>query len=476
MGEPTRKVLEAIALKIPVVHAVLDQPRDAHRRSRPLLGILIFSLLIAVSLPLIYITVIFPAYTDLLVATIETGAERLAAHAVPASVKYERLSHRSIDSVRLLADIYRLEKDFGLLEIGLYSPEGATVYSSDASKVGSINKDPAFLREVAKGKVHSRLFSTTRPGPGNTPVPVEAVETYIPLMKRGAFLGAFRFQFDISNVKSSMDRFNTYATYGSIAASLCVLLVVVILLNKESSRLAALRRADELMEDVNLITRHDLKSPLASTLTGISFLKQYTETSAEQREVLDEMHAAAITGLDLINRSLDIYKMETGRYDYRPVPVDLTPLCRRVAADLSGPAAERDVTIKVGRVDVSPGESDSLTAAAEETLCYSLLANLVKNAVEASAPGHKVTVTLSSADNAIITVHNTGCVPESIRESFFEKFATAGKSGGTGLGTYSARLMARTMGGTISMTSSEEEGTTITVTLPLHPSSTETGD
>ena len=151
------------------------------------------------------------------------------------------------------------------------------------------------------------------------------------------------------------------------------------------------------------------------------------------------------------------------------------PLCRRVAADLSGLAAERGVTVKVLRVDAAPGESDSLTVSAEETLSYSLLANLMKNAIEASAPDRTVTVILSADDVAMIAVHNSGSVPESIRETFFDKFATAGKKTGTGLGTYSARLMARIMGGTISMTSSDEEGTTLTVTLPLHTTD-ETGD
>ena len=60
-----------------------------------------------------------------------------------------------------------------------------------------------------------------------------------------------------------------------------------------------------------------------------------------------------------------------------------------------------------------------------------------------------------------------GAIPESIRGRFFQKFATAGKPGGTGLGAYSAQLIARTLGGTVDFRSSEEAGTTITVSLPL---------
>ena len=42
-------------------------------------------------------------------------------------------------------------------------------------------------------------------------------------------------------------------------------------------------------------------------------------------------------------------------------------------------------------------------------------------------------------------------MPAAIRERFFDKYATAGKSDGTGLGTYSAWLMARIQGGSLAM-------------------------
>lgn len=95
-----------------------------------------------------------------------------------------------------------------------------------------------------------------------------------------------------------------------------------------------------------------------------------------------------------------------------------------------------------------------------------MLGNLARNAVEASPPGSTASISLRDGGAAIIAIHNEGAIPANIRERFFEKFATAGKKGGTGLGAYSARLIATTLGGTIAHTSSERDGTTITVTLP----------
>jgi signal transduction histidine kinase len=67
---------------------------------------------------------------------------------------------------------------------------------------------------------------------------------------------------------------------------------------------------------------------------------------------------------------------------------------------------------------------------------------------------------------AEIAIHNQGSVPEAIRESFFEKYVTAGKQSGTGLGTYSARLMAETQNGSIHLETSDAEGTTVTIRMP----------
>jgi CheY-like chemotaxis protein len=78
-------------------------------------------------------------------------------------------------------------------------------------------------------------------------------------------------------------------------------------------------------------------------------------------------------------------------------------------------------------------------------------------------------VTLEKADGEALAlhVHNDGVVPEEVRLRFFQKYATAGKSGGIGLGAYSARLLARVQQGDIALATSAEKGTTVTVKLAL---------
>ncbi len=113
------------------------------------------------------------------------------------------------------------------------------------------------------------------------------------------------------------------------------------------------------------------------------------------------------------------------------------------------------------------GNEDRFSVRGEELLCYSMLANLIKNAFEASPEDRKITITLThEKDMAVICIHNKGAVPEDIRDNFFDKYITSGKTSGSGLGTYSARLIAKTQRGNIHFETSEDKGTTVTIRLP----------
>lgn len=230
------------------------------------------------------------------------------------------------------------------------------------------------------------------------------------------------------------------------------------------------RRFEALRRDVDRIVAHDLKSPLNAIVGLPDMLLQDRQGLPEEvTTALGMIRDAGWRMLRLINLSLDLYRMETGTYAADPVPIDLVPLFQRVAAENMILVKAQDLSLAVSLDGRPVGERDAYWVLGEEILCHALFANLLKNACEASPRGGRVDIRLFREDPRRIELANHGAAPEPIRERFFEKYATHGKKGGSGLGAYSARLMARTMGGDITLATSEEAGTTLTVLLPAPP-------
>ncbi|MCD2514899.1 response regulator [Massilia sp. G4R7] len=226
-----------------------------------------------------------------------------------------------------------------------------------------------------------------------------------------------------------------------------------------------IRRQNELLienarlrEDVERITRHDLKSPIAVALHGSQSLLagQLTEPQREQAHMIE---TAAENALEMINRTLDVYKMEQGSYQAALQLFDLGELLARVCRHVALACDGADVALQF-----APPED--VMCLGEPLLCYSMFNNVLKNAIEASPAGGKVSVNIAPGyGNLHVMIDNAGEVPAAARERFFDKYAPSDKVGGSGLGTYSIRLMAEVQGGSVSMDTGHGR-TRLTITLP----------
>lgn len=223
--------------------------------------------------------------------------------------------------------------------------------------------------------------------------------------------------------------------------------------------------AERLKDDVEQIMRHDMKGPLSGIIGLAQGLADAANLTEAQREELRVVEETAFQMLDMINLSNELYKIETDRFVLRPQAIAIPKITRRVTELVRKAFSVKDLTIEV----VTPlGVADEeLVAIGDPMLCYSLFQNLLKNACEAAPEGTTVTVAIHAGSQMHISVENHGVVPMAIRETFFEKFATAGKQGGTGLGTYSAKLLTEAQNGTIAMETSDQTNLTrVSVTLP----------
>ncbi|MBF0501754.1 MAG: response regulator [Candidatus Riflebacteria bacterium] len=221
-----------------------------------------------------------------------------------------------------------------------------------------------------------------------------------------------------------------------------------------------------LREDVERITRHDLKSPISAFISIPSILARDKNLTPDQVEMLNILNKSGLKMLEMINRSLDLIKMERGQYSLNPVPVDLVKVVRQIIAEFNYLVSVKNVKILFTINGEPPSNEDCLIVQGEEYLFFSMLSNLIKNAIEASPEGRQVSIAIIRRSNYFIEIGNQGEIPAEIRDRFFDRYVTFGKKRGTGLGVYSARLMAKTLGGELSYRSSKEAGTILVVEIP----------
>jgi signal transduction histidine kinase len=112
-------------------------------------------------------------------------------------------------------------------------------------------------------------------------------------------------------------------------------------------------------------------------------------------------------------------------------------------------------------------DSADVALDSDPVLLGRVVGNMIKNAVEASAPGDTVTIGCREGDAGVeFWVHNPSVMAEHVRLQIFERsFSTKGD--GRGLGTYSMKFLSeRLLGGRVSFSSTEEDGTTFVVSCP----------
>ncbi len=179
-----------------------------------------------------------------------------------------------------------------------------------------------------------------------------------------------------------------------------------------------------------------------------------------------EIHSIGSRLLKLIDLHNELQNMELGTYTPDFEWFDFRVIFKNIELLVS-----QEAEIKLVRIIHHDSQSPNLGKLlyfGEPTLLESMLVNLILNAVEASPNFSEVTLSYEqNSAHIVISVHNFGMIPSEVQKRFFEKYATHGKPKGTGLGTYSARLIAQAHGGKIFFQTDSAMGTTVTVILPF---------
>lgn len=231
------------------------------------------------------------------------------------------------------------------------------------------------------------------------------------------------------------------------------------------------KRVEALKEDVARMMRHDMRSPLVGIVGLANRLAAADNLEPKQSKAATAISDLGKKMLSMLDRSRDFFQLEEGTYRLKPEPVNLLALVQSVMAQLETMARANQVEIRIE----APSAGDFKPVIhGEVMLLENMLANLVKNAIEASPVGGRVTVELSPEELGHTTawrldIHNQGEIPPEIQSRFFDAYVTSGKQDGSGLGTHNAMMVVRAHGGEISFITDVEEGTHLVVNLPETP-------
>ncbi|HEX8382319.1 MAG TPA: HAMP domain-containing sensor histidine kinase [Sphingomonas sp.] len=166
----------------------------------------------------------------------------------------------------------------------------------------------------------------------------------------------------------------------------------------------------------------------------------------------------------LIDDLADLEAVE--RPDFMPMiePIDLADVARRAAGLLSVRAANAGVTI------TRPPSDRHVPVRGDFRRVLQILVNLVGNAVRYSPSGSSVVVSVDEQGRATVADTGRGIAPGD-QARVFEKFERVDvtEPGGSGLGLYIARRLARAMGGDIAVESTPGQGARFTLSLPPDP-------
>jgi signal transduction histidine kinase len=169
--------------------------------------------------------------------------------------------------------------------------------------------------------------------------------------------------------------------------------------------------------------------------------------------------------LALVDDLVDLQAIE--RPDFRPEgdEIDLADVARRAAGLLAVRAGERNVKID------APASGESLPTRGDFRRALQIVVNLLTNAIRYSPEGGQVWIrTDREGDLAALIIADQGKgISAEDQARIFDKFERVDVSepGGTGLGLYIARRLARAMGGDVAVDSAPGQGARFTFTLPL---------
>jgi PAS domain S-box-containing protein len=231
------------------------------------------------------------------------------------------------------------------------------------------------------------------------------------------------------------------------------------------------KEIDEAKNEFVSFASHQLRTPLGSMRWNMEMLLEnaFGEIHDDTRQVITDMLASDEFLIGLVNKLLDISRIEEGKTKTHPVPTDGVGLIKSLIKRLEGDAQSH----KISLILTEPQEQMPKISADPDQFTEAIT-NLISNAIKYNKPEGSVKVQFArEGNNMLLTITDNGIgIPEEDRTRVFSKFyrasnAASGSVHGTGLGLFMVKLYIERSGGKIRFESEVNKGTTFYISMPL---------